>query len=167
MSRFRYRFILHQVYAYYAKHGDLNWRDLAKSTKVSTRTLRVYFGSTEKLYQLLVEYHIKYLENYYKKLWNIVAKHEEFPFELLFYMILRHKVCYLFTDKASLYNLDGRGDEIIQLHLKHIAKSMVMREVKDSEKIDPYLVFRQLILPLENSRNNKEFFDYMIKFFLK
>ncbi len=167
MSRFKYRFTLHQVYAHYASHGNLNWRDVAKSTKVSTRTLRNYFESTEKLSQLLVDYHIKYLENYYTKFRIDPGKYDEFPFKLLFSVMLKHKVCYLFTDKASRNNLDNRGGEIKQIHLSYIEDTLRKGGVKSKNKIDPDLVFTNLILPLENGKNNEEMFNHMMKWYLK
>jgi AcrR family transcriptional regulator len=167
MSKYKYKFTLHQVYAHYADHGNLNWRDVAESAKVSTRTLRNYFASTENLAQLLIEYHIKYLENYYTKFRIEPGKYDKFPFKLLFYVMLKHKICYLFTDKVSSSNLAGRGAEVKQIHLNYIKNAMGKGGITNSEKVDPELVFRNLILPLENSKNNEEFFNHMMQWYLK
>ena len=166
MSRFKYKFTLHQVYAHYANTGNLNWRDVAESANVSTRTLRNYFESSEKLEEILVDYHIKYLANYYEKFRIDPAKYEEFPMKLLFYIMLKHKVCYLFTDKASKNDLSGRGKEIKQIHLKYIERAMT-RGGSDPNKSDPELTFTNLVLPLENSKNGEEFFGHMMQWFLQ
>lgn len=167
VSRFKYKFTLHQVYAYYSQAGNLNWREVAEMARVSTRTLRAYFENSDSLAKLLVDYHLKYLENYYEKFRIDPRKYDEFPSRLIFTVMLKHKVCYLFTDKAVKNNLAGRGQEIKESHLDLIGKAMSNGGVSDPKKIDPELTFNNLILPLENSENGEEFFNHMMKWFLK
>ncbi len=92
MSRFKYKFTLHQAYAHFARNGNLNWREVAESARVSTRTLRNYFENTEKLAEILVDYHLKYMANFYEKYAPNPADYDEFPFKQIFYAMIRHKV---------------------------------------------------------------------------
>ena len=165
MLRYKYKFTLHQVYAHYANHGNLHWRDLATSTKVSTRTLLKYFESTEKLSRILADYHIKYLNNYYSKFVIDPTKYESFPFKLLFNIIVLHKICYLFTDKASQYDLANRGDEIMNIHLDHIREAMIRGGVNNQEKLNTVHVFENFCKPLRNGISNEKYMEHLMNWY--
>ncbi len=164
----RYRFTLHQVYGHYALEGSLNWRETAAAAGVSTRTLRNYFHNVEDLEIALVDYHKQYLENYYTKFRIDASKYEKFPIRLLYSIMLKHKICYLFTDKAFKKDLLGKGSEIYHYHLDLIKKAMIQSGADiDPDKIDPELTFKQLILPLEESKTSEEFFEHMMGYYFK
>lgn len=164
----RYRFVLHQVYAHYGLTGNLNWRETASSAGVSTRTLRNYFGNVSELEITLADYHKNYLDNYYTKFRIDARKYEQFPIKLLHTIMLKHKICYLFTDKAHKNDLAGQGSELYNFHLDLIIKAMVRSGADiNKERIDAEITFRQLILPLERSKSSEDFFEHMMQYYFK
>ena len=81
---------------------------MADAARVSTRTLRNYFGSAEELAERLVNYHLAYLENYYTKSRIAASPDRDRQFRTVRAVVRRHKPCYLFTDQAFKTNLSGR-----------------------------------------------------------
>ena len=164
MSRFKKRFTLHQVYAHYAREGDLNWRDLGESAHASTRTLRKYFGSTDSLAKTLVDYHLSYLNNYYTKVQIRPQNPQNIQFEKVRLFIARNMICYQFTDKAHKNDLAKRGIEIYEKHIDYIRQAMIRGGAKEN-KINPEMAFNFFLTPLPDNEKGRDFFMNMLKWF--
>jgi hypothetical protein len=166
MSRFRYRFILHQAYAHYAFNSNLNWRDLAISTKVSTRTLQKYFGSSDKLSKTLLDYHLTYINHFYTAYKVERRDDTDEQFRLVRSLIKRNQVSYHFTESASRTNLGGRGKEIKETHLNYISNAMLHGGV-NKKKILPQMVFSFFLNPISDGKQSKELLFHWMGWFMK
>ena len=165
MSRYKQRFTLHQVYAYYAHNGDLNWRRAANAAMVSTRTMRNYFENAEQLAERLVEYHLKHLENFYTNSRVAPSKDLDRQLRTVRTLVQRNLITYLFSDKAFKQDLTGRGQEIKQTHLGYIRNAMLHGGVKE-EKAKPELVFDFFLRPLPDGQEGKDLIIHWMKWFM-
>jgi hypothetical protein len=165
MVHYKRRFVLHQIYAYYAKKGELNWRDVASYAGVSTRTLRNYFGSVGELEVLLVYYHLSYLKNYYSN--NKIVKNKDINYQLrvVSTVIKRHQLCYTFTNNSHELNLANRGNEIKQIHLNYILKAMTRGGVI-KKKRKPEMVFNFFIAPMPKGEQGNDLIFHWMKWFM-
>ena len=155
MSRYRYRFTLHQIYVYYAKNCDLNWRRLAEASRTSTRTLRKYFEHTEKMEAILVDYHLRYLDHYYTNFQIGKSRDREQQFRMVRTVVARHFYCYQFTENAARTNLADRGKEIKDTHLNYIRNAMLHGGV-NKNKIFPEMVFNFFLAPIPDGREGQD-----------
>lgn len=164
MPRYKKRFTLHQVYAHYARNANLNWRAMGETAKTSTRTLRNYFGTSDNLASVLVNYHLSYLDNYYSKvqIGNNIPR--EIQFEKVRTFINRNMLCYQFTAKAHKNDLANRGKEVYDIHLNYIREAMIRGGAK-KDKINPEMAFNFFLTPLPNNEKGKAFFINMLKWF--
>ncbi len=166
MSRFKYRFTLHQIYAHYARTGTLKWRDLAKVGRVSSRTLSKYFENTQMLEKELCEYHLKNLEHIYSHSNTGSKNKNDFQFRRVWAFVKRHRIVYQFTDQAFKNNLDERGKEIKTAHFEMIRKAMLKGGVEE-DRADPELAFNFFLTELPNNEKGQAMFFHFMKFFAK
>ncbi len=166
MSRYKYRFTLHQIYAFYAWNGHLKWRELAQTSHVSTRTLSNYFESVEHLEELLVDYHLKYLQNYYSKFRITDSMPLERRKKTVRRVVTRHLFCYHFSDKAHRDNLAGRGEEIMSIQLQYIERALAHGGAKP-EKLFPEMAFHFFLAPLPDDDRGDQFFSHMMDWFMQ
>lgn len=156
---------MHQVYAYYANNGNLNWRDVASYASVSTRTLRNYFGSVGELEMLLLDYHLSYLKNYYSN--NKIPKQKNIDYQLRVVrtVIKRHQLCYTFTNNSHKLNLANKGNEIKQIHLNYILEAMTRGGVIE-QKRKPELVFNFFLVPMTDGEEGNKLILHWMKWFM-
>ena len=166
MSRFKYKFVLHQAYAHYAFNCNLNWRELGKSTNVSTRTLQKYFSNTQKLSTILVDYHLDYLNHFYTAYKVDRQDDMKKQFRLVSTLIKRNQASYQFTENAWRTNLAGRGEEIKESHLNYIRNAMLNGGV-NKQKLYPEMVFSFLLNPIPDGEKGKELLFHWMAWFMK
>lgn len=168
MSRYKYRFTLHQIYNYYGIHGDLRWRSVADAGGISLRTLGKYFECSSHLESLLADYHLSYLAKMYTRN-TITARNYpsmENRFKVFRIILSRFQVCYRFSAMAATKNLDGRGAELKQQHLEYIKNAMRQGGV-DESKILPEIAFQMAMLPLPDNEVGDDFFYQMMIWFVR
>lgn len=165
MSKYKYKFTLHQIYNHYAFHCSLNWRELAVAANASTRTLQKYFGSTDELSLTLSDYHLSYLENYYSN--YRVTKRDDLneQFRFVRTVVKRHQSSYQFTENARRTNLSGKGKEIKEKHLNYIRNAMDHGGV-NKEKIFPEMVFSFLLNPIPDGKPGNDLLFHWMKWFM-
>jgi AcrR family transcriptional regulator len=166
MSRFRYRFVLYQIYVHYAFNCNLNWRELSVAANVSTRTLQKYFGSTKKLSETLIDYHLAYLDHFYTA-YRVERRDDmDEQFKLVSTLIKRKQSSYQFTENASRTNLAGRGEEVKEAHLNYIRKAMLHGGV-NQKKLYPEMVFNFFLIPIPEGEQGKQLLFHWMGWFMK